>query len=133
MSTAYGAGGTASETLHEILQSYVAFAFAHHDVVGLLITEIRHLPPEETHDVRRAQHDYLNEWAHLLQLAKPDLTSLEAHVRVNAAVDVVNNLSRIPKFNRNAGVPSAVEELCLDVLGLRPSPAPESGIAGSDT
>jgi AcrR family transcriptional regulator len=107
-----------AETLLAVLRSYIEFSLAHHDSIGLLVTEVRQLPDDDRHEARRAQHDYLGEWSHLLHLAKPELGPLEARLRVQVVIDLVNNAARIPPLRRNRDVPAALEAMSAQLLAL---------------
>ncbi|MEU9884524.1 TetR/AcrR family transcriptional regulator [Sphaerisporangium sp. NPDC051011] len=109
---AYASGGDAEATLRTLAGSYVDFTRGNQDFVGVLITEPRHLSPVEQEVARRAQHDYLTEWTHLLQLSRPSLTPGEARIRVHAVVDIINSAARVPQLNRYRGVPGALGALC---------------------
>lgn len=113
---AYASRGDAAGVLRTLVGSYVDFTRGNQDFVGILITEPRHLAPAEQDVARRAQLDYLTEWTHLLQLARPELSPGEARVRVHATVDIVNSAARVPHLAGSEGVSvalRAISELLL--------------------
>ncbi|WP_462203889.1 TetR/AcrR family transcriptional regulator, partial [Frankia sp. CcWB3] len=118
VSAIYRASNDAADALRRLLGSYLRFTQAHHDLIGLLITEVEHLPEDKRHVARRAQHDYLTEWVHLLRLVHPELDPTAARIRVHAAVSVANDTARTPHLRHNPGLPAAVESICGRLLGL---------------
>ncbi|WP_165034652.1 TetR/AcrR family transcriptional regulator [Candidatus Protofrankia californiensis] len=118
VSAVYQTSNGAADALRRLIGSYIRFTQAHHDLIGLLITEVEHLPEDERHAARRAQHDYLTEWVHLLRLVHPELDPTAARIRVHAAVAVANDTARTPHLRHNPDVPAAVESICSRLLGL---------------
>ncbi|MBB4684059.1 TetR/AcrR family transcriptional regulator [Amycolatopsis jiangsuensis] len=118
VAAAYSAATEPAGALTALIRSYVDFGRAHHDLVGLLITEIGHLPAEQQRRGRQDQHDYLGEWVHLLRQVHPDLAPPEARIRVHAAIDVINSAVRIPHLRRNPDLPAALSTLCGGLLGV---------------
>jgi hypothetical protein len=97
---------------------YVALSHTHHEIIGLLITDIGHLPDIERHAIRRAQRDFVSEWVHLLRLDQPQLDPTAARIRVHAALSVANDIARTSHLRRDPAVPAAVETICTRLLGL---------------
>ncbi len=73
VSTAYRLAPDAAGALRMLTGFYVALSHTHHETIGLLITDIGHLPDGERHAIRRAQRDFVSEWVHLLRLGQPRL------------------------------------------------------------
>jgi AcrR family transcriptional regulator len=94
LSRALAAASTPAEGLHNALDAYVDFAMVHHDLVGILVSEVTNLPTLQRHGVRRAQHDYVAEWVRLLTDSRPDLDAAQARYLVQAALTVVNDATR---------------------------------------
>ncbi|MCK9931599.1 TetR/AcrR family transcriptional regulator [Frankia sp. Mgl5] len=118
VSTIYQTSSGAADALRRLVVSYIRFSQVHHDLIGLLITEVEHLPEVERHAARRAQHNYLTEWVHLLQLMHPELEPTTARIRVHSAVAVANDTARTPHLRHNPDVPAAIESICGRLLGL---------------
>jgi AcrR family transcriptional regulator len=118
VTTAYRRAPDAASALRMLIGFYVALSHTHHETIGLLITDIDHLPEEERHAIRRAQRDFVSEWVHLLRLDQPELDPVAARIRVHAALSVANDIARTPHLRRDPSVPAAVEILCARLLGL---------------
>jgi AcrR family transcriptional regulator len=122
VSTAYRLAADAAGALRMLTGFYVALSHTHYETIGLLITDIDHLPDGERHAIRRAQHDFVSEWVHLLRLDQPRLDPTTARIRVHAALSVANDIARTSHLHRDPAVPAAVEIICTRLLGL-----PEAG------
>jgi AcrR family transcriptional regulator len=119
VATAYRQATGPADALHRLLRSYVSLSHTHPEVFGLLITDIDHLPEDERHAIRRAQHEHVSEWAHLLRLDQPPLDPVAARIRVHAVLSVAHDTARIAHLHRNPAVPAAVVAICTRLLGLR--------------
>ncbi len=119
VSTAYQLAADAAGALRMLIGFYVALSQTHHEIIGLLITDIDHLPDIERHAIRRAQRDFVSEWVHLLRLDQPELDLTAARIRVHAALSVANDIARTPHLRRDPAVPAAVETICTRLLGLK--------------
>ena len=84
-----------ADALEHVVADYAAFAAADNDIVRILVSEIVHLPEERRVALRRAQVDYITEWVALLTSTRSDLTRADARVLVQAALAMINSLSRI--------------------------------------
>ena len=118
VATAYRLATDAADALRRLVRSYVTLSQTHHELIGLLITDIGHLPDGERHAARRAQRDFVSEWAYLLRLDQPQLDPTAARIRVHAALSVANDTARTPHLRRDPAVPGAVEQICAGLLGL---------------
>jgi AcrR family transcriptional regulator len=118
VSTAYRLAADAAGALRMLIGFYVALSHTHHETIGLLITDIDHLPDGERHAIRRAQRDFVSEWVHLLRLDQPQLDPTAARIRVHAALSVANDIARTPHLHRDPAIPAAVETICASLLGL---------------
>ncbi|MFE4369701.1 TetR/AcrR family transcriptional regulator [Streptomyces sp. NPDC056835] len=118
LTTIYGTATDPAAALTRLVASYVGFSRRHHDLIDLMITELGHLPDNERHDARQAQHDYVSEWAHLLRAARPELGPTAARIRVHAALAVANDTARTPHLRHNPATEPAARTLCLRLLGI---------------
>jgi AcrR family transcriptional regulator len=119
VATAYRRAADAADALHRLLRSYVSLSHTHPEIFGLLITDIDHLPDDERHAIRRAQHEHVSEWAHLLRLDQPHLDPVAARIRVHAVLSVAHDTARTAHLHADPAVPAAVEAICTRLLGLR--------------
>ena len=128
LTRALAAATTPSEGLANAVDAYVDFALVHHDLVGILVSEVNNLPDLHRHSVRRAQHDYVEEWVRLLNDARPDLSEIEARFVVHAVLSVVNDVTRTADLMRRPALGAelrAISRRILDVdLTAGPVPAP---------
>ncbi|MEU0505270.1 TetR family transcriptional regulator [Nocardia sp. NPDC005998] len=81
--------------LVNVLRSYVDLSVQHPDLVGALVTEVDHLPAEQRHAIRQAQHDYVAEWVHLLASVRPELSRPTAAIAVHGVFGLVNSVVRV--------------------------------------
>jgi AcrR family transcriptional regulator len=119
VATAYRQATGPADALHRLLRSYVALSHTHPEIFGLLITDIDHLPDDERHAIRRAQHEHVSEWAHLLRLDQPHLDPVAARIRVHAVLSVAHDTARTAHLHRDPAVPAAVVAIGTRLLGLR--------------
>lgn len=110
LNRALAAASTPAEGLHNALDAYVDFAMVHHDLVGILVSEVTSLPEPQRHGVRRAQHDYVAEWVRLLTDSRPELDAAQARYLVQAVLTVINDASRT---RRLVARPALAEDLRL--------------------
>jgi AcrR family transcriptional regulator len=76
------------------LASFVRINVAQRDALTPLFTEIGNLRPDERAPIRRAQQDYVHEWAVLLATARDDLTPAEAQALVRSTQTAVTAMRR---------------------------------------
>jgi AcrR family transcriptional regulator len=119
VATAYRQAAGPADALRRLLLSYVALSHTHPEIFGLLITDIDHLPEDERHAIRRAQHEHVTEWAHLLRLDQPALDPVAARIRVHAVLSVAHDTARTAHLHRNPAVAAVVVAICTRLLGLR--------------
>jgi AcrR family transcriptional regulator len=100
LTRALASARTSTEGLANALDAYIDFALVHHDLVGILVSEVTNLPDDQRHSVRRSQHDYVEEWIRLLTDVRPVLTDAEARFIVHATLTVINDASRTAELMR---------------------------------
>lgn len=118
LANTYAIAPTPADALRWLIRSYIRFTSANHHLVDLMITEIEHLPENERRRARQAQHDYIDEWVHLLRQVHPDVDPTSARIRVHATLTVANDAARTAHLRRNPDVPAALELLCTRLLRL---------------
>ena len=118
VATVYREATDSADALHRLLRSYVALSHAQPEIFGLLITDIDHLPADERHASRRAQHEHVSEWAHLLRLDQPNLDPVAARIRAHAVLSVAHDTARTAHLHRDPAVAAAVIAICTRLLGL---------------
>lgn len=118
MNNIYATAATPADALRRLTRSYVEFAGRNHHLVDLMITEDEHLPEDERHRARQAQHAYIDEWVHLLRQVHGDFDPTTARIRVQAALTVANDAARTRHLRSNPGVAAALEDICTRLLRL---------------
>jgi AcrR family transcriptional regulator len=118
LSRALATASTSAEGLDNALDAYIDFASVHHDLVGILVSEVTNLPDSHRHDIRRAQHDYVAEWVRLLREARPELNERTARFLVHAVLTVVNDVTRTPHLLRRPGLAADLQLIGRRLLAV---------------
>lgn len=105
-----------TDGLRRLLTSYCEFAFEYPQLVQLLITEIVQLPPEEQHRMRTAQHQYVAEWVRLVRSTHPGLDATSARIRVQAVINMVNDIALTGHLRRYGNVNEALVGLGMNLM-----------------
>jgi AcrR family transcriptional regulator len=108
---------TPSEALHRLVVGYCTFVTDDPALVGVLLTEVVHVPEEARETFHRAQRDYVSEWVALLRRDRPEEDETRARLRVHAALSVVNSLSRIHHLRTRPGHVAQTAALAAATLG----------------
>jgi AcrR family transcriptional regulator len=98
--------------LRNITNVYVRMGLDHSDEIAAMITESRHLKPEDMLASRRAQRAFVDDWAEQLRKVRPTETPVSARIKVQAAQMVANDLGRTPRLRNVAGFRQTVHDLC---------------------
>ncbi|WGY00427.1 TetR/AcrR family transcriptional regulator [Nocardioides sp. QY071] len=107
-----------ADGLARMSSGYAHFAFNHHQVLDLLITEVRNLPEDPRKEAVDAQREYIDEWVHLLLQVDPGLDPTKARIEVHAALTVINDAARTAHLRRLGRGEEAVVALAHAVLGV---------------
>jgi AcrR family transcriptional regulator len=105
---------SAEDGMLRALGSYVEFAIEHHQLLGLLVSEVPNLPEPHRTTTVRAQQEYVAEWKRLLREARPELDARTATFLVHGTLTVVNDVARTRPLRARADVADN-----LTVLGHR--------------
>ncbi|MFE5641545.1 TetR/AcrR family transcriptional regulator [Rhodococcus sp. NPDC056516] len=81
-----------AEALELALASFVRINVAQGDALVALTTGIVNVPAEERTPIRRAQQDYINEWAVLLAASRQDLSQADTEALVRSAQRVIDSM-----------------------------------------
>jgi AcrR family transcriptional regulator len=111
LTQALSSADTPGQALEPVVRSYVTPALRSDTLTGLLYTELRHLPDQQRQAGRRAQRDYVDEWARLLPVPQA-----EGRIVVHAALGMINSLVRIPHLRSRPEFADEVVGLALDAL-----------------
>jgi len=115
LSAIYANASDPADALGRLVRSYTRFTFQHHGIVGLMITELEHLPEQQRHAARQAQYEYVSEWVHLYLRLNPGQDPAAARIRVLATLSVANDAARTFRL-RTAGLDDAVITLGTRLL-----------------
>jgi AcrR family transcriptional regulator len=77
--------------LRRLLAGQVEFVVADREVLVVYHREINNLPEEDRRRLRRKQRLYVEEWVHLLNELRPELTDTDARVIVHAAIGAIQS------------------------------------------
>ena len=98
--------------------SYAAFAVQFPALVDVLVTEVRNVASESAEALQKAQREYVGEWVHLLRQQHPDLDLPTARVTVQAALMMINDMSRSPGLRSRSDAVQALSRLGRAVLSV---------------
>ncbi|WP_273735354.1 TetR/AcrR family transcriptional regulator [Mycolicibacterium septicum] len=86
--------------LDRLITGQVEFVVGQRELAQVYYNEINNLPDEDRRRLRRKQRLYLEEWVHLVNEQRTDLTDAEARAVVHAAIGAIQS----PLFH-NTGLP----------------------------
>ncbi|MEV8372143.1 TetR family transcriptional regulator [Kribbella sp. NPDC056861] len=118
LSAIYSSAVDPADALRRLAGSYAGFTLQYDGVVGLMITELDHLPEAQRRASRQAQYDYVSEWVQLFLEVHPSADPVAARIRVQAALSIANDVARTPQL-RATGLAEAVTTVCTRLL-LKP-------------
>ena len=101
-----------------LVVSYTRFLAAHPDLGAILMTEIRNLTEPYREDALSAQRDYVDEWAHLLQLIPEHADAVQARLRVHAALMVINVVTQVYHLRTASNSVEVTSGVVTCMLGL---------------
>lgn len=104
--------------LARVMVSYQSFTFANPAIVDVMLAETSYLPEDDRERVRRAQHEYINDWVKLLRQINPAWTTTEARIRVQASQMLINDFATAPRFRLRVDVQAMVADIASAVLGV---------------
>jgi AcrR family transcriptional regulator len=77
--------------LRRLLAGQVEFVVADREVLVVYHRDVNNLPEEDRRRLRRKQRLYVEEWVHLLNELRPELTDTDARVIVHAAIGAIQS------------------------------------------
>lgn len=122
VTSAYVGSADAGGALAALLAGYLRFAFVHHELLSVLITDSLHLTVEDQEQAAEAEREYVGEWVHLLGrlhgVAQDDGRETGLLVDVYAVIDIINNIVRIPRLRAEPAAAGALWTIGRWVLDL---------------
>ena len=77
--------------LNSLIDGQVEFVVGDRELAQVYYNEINNLPEEDSRRLRRKQRLYLEEWVHLLNEQRSDLTDTEARTIVHAVIGAIQS------------------------------------------
>jgi AcrR family transcriptional regulator len=112
ISDALASSTTPEEALVALVNRYVDLSCTNNDMLSVYVKEIGNLAPAQRTELRSRQRINVDEWAAWLTRARTDLTSVQARFLVQAALNVIIDLTR----PRRRPTPEQISALALRVL-----------------
>jgi AcrR family transcriptional regulator len=92
-----GAGGEEpAETLGAMVDWHVRYCLDNQAMIIVQSHELDNLPDEARREIRRLQREYVEEFVHVLRVARPDLPEAEARVRAHGAFGLIQSTPYLP-------------------------------------
>ncbi|MGH3519931.1 MAG: TetR/AcrR family transcriptional regulator [Haloechinothrix sp.] len=101
-------GKNPADTLERMARYYALFAHVQRDLVGVIVGEVIHLPPDAAARYRDVQREGIMRWTAALRAVRPELDAGSARVTIQAVIMAVNDAVRLPQLTRR---PHLVDEL----------------------
>ena len=102
--------------LEGLARSYAGFCFAHSEIVDVLVTETAGLPQESRDEMLRAQRAYRDRWLQPLARLYPDRPKAHSRVRLQAALNLINDIARTPHLRARSRTADLVATIGLAVV-----------------
>lgn len=105
--------------LRRLIDGQVEFVVSDRELAQVYHNEIANLPEEDRRRLRRKQRRYLEEWVHLVDELRDDVTDTDARVLVHAAIGAIQST-----LFHSVGLPEEqlrqrLTEAAIAVLGCR--------------
>jgi AcrR family transcriptional regulator len=113
-----GRAADPADALHRLMGSYSTFAFENVDLMRLLRSEPDQLLPHQRHQARAAQQKYISEWVQLLRQVHPEFDAVEARVRVQGFLNMINDTAATPHLHAFANVTDALVAIGANLLNI---------------
>jgi AcrR family transcriptional regulator len=86
-----GRGLPPEPTLRELIGAHVRIVLDDRTLMRVYHTEIANLPAEDSHRLRRKQRLYLEEWVHVLEVLRPEVSDAVQRSLVHAAIGAIHS------------------------------------------
>jgi AcrR family transcriptional regulator len=107
---------SADDAMRRLVASYRDFALENSNLITLLNSETGQLPQDDRRRVRAVQRQYIAEWMQLTRQVRPEIDDTEARIRVQAALNTMNDIATTPHLCRLDGLGPAVDAVCATLL-----------------
>ena len=78
-------------TLRALIRAHVRIVVEDRTLMRVYHTEIANLPAEDSHRLRRKQRLYVEEWVHVLELLRPEVSDAVQRSLVHAAIGSIHS------------------------------------------
>lgn len=116
ISVALRTSASGEEATRKIIRRYVGIALDFRDLISITSTQLYSLPEPQRLSRLRNRRTYLDELAHTLSLARPDLAATECRLRAGATYSAINEVVMHPTLWRRAGVADALARISPALL-----------------
>lgn len=116
VATALRRSASAQEAIIELVRRYVDMAIDCRDLISIYSTEMHFLPAEYREQRRRNQRMYIDELAHVVHDAHPQLSQPECRVRAGASFAIVNEVIMHDGLVRRPRLRQELTTLALSVV-----------------
>ena len=96
-----------SDALNLLIAGQVEFVVGAHQLAQVYYNEINNLPDDDRRRLRRKQRLYLEEWVHLTEELRTDLSDTDARAVVHAAIGAIQS----PLFHNTGMAEDRLREL----------------------
>lgn len=116
------------QAIDRLLRSYIDLAMTQPELVGVLVTEVDHLPEDKRQLIRQIQREYFAQLGSLLVAYQPHLSADVARITMHAAFTVINDAIRVPSLREVASLQKGLCTISRHILGIdRPAELPSGG------
>ncbi|AZG46930.1 TetR/AcrR family transcriptional regulator [Gordonia insulae] len=97
-----------ARALDQLLSGYARFAYAHWDLIAVLLSHTVLLDDDSLALLARTYLEYVSEWRRLQMMCRPELSADEAQTLVDLALAVINGVVRVEALR----VPTLPDDAC---------------------
>ncbi|OUS92588.1 TetR family transcriptional regulator [Rhodococcus sp. NCIMB 12038] len=108
--------GDPRQALTYLLGAHIAFVLEDGHLIGVMATELSHLPDNVRRACVQEQRDYLDLWARVLDAVRPGLDEAQALITISAVMTVVANAARTGRFRSRADLADRLTEIGTAML-----------------
>ena len=104
------------QAIEALARLYTELSFERSELLAVYFAEIGNVPADQRTTLRNVQRLNVEEWAHLVREARPELTGVGARFLVHAALGLVFDVGRVVRFDRSPSTIRRVQHLMTTVL-----------------
>jgi AcrR family transcriptional regulator len=104
------------DALNLLLRAYIDFALENRHLLGLLVSELDHLPEQRRKHSFQVQRDFLALWEQLLDQAAPGSDTPELKIIIRAVLSVVDNVARTRRLTARVDIADRLAEIGTALL-----------------